>query len=70
MGEVIFEEFKGTDNMELHLNRHLAKRRVCAALESSLIKYGECAEILATWNGSGDTDPKKHDHEPGKASLR
>jgi len=33
MDEVIFEEFKGTGNMELHLDRQLAERRVWPALD-------------------------------------
>jgi transcription termination factor Rho len=33
MDEVIFEEFKGTGNMELDLDRHLADRRVWPALD-------------------------------------
>jgi len=33
MDEVIFEEFKGTGNMELHLDRALADRRVFPAIE-------------------------------------
>src|SRR5262249_11813451 len=33
MDEVIFEEFKGTGNMELHLERRLAERRVWPALD-------------------------------------
>lgn len=33
MDDVIFEEFKGTGNMELHLNRKLADRRVFPALD-------------------------------------
>ncbi|MEK3935815.1 transcription termination factor Rho [Sporosarcina sp. FSL W7-1349] len=33
MDEVIYEEFKGTGNMELHLDRHLAERRVFPALD-------------------------------------
>ena len=32
MDEVIFEEFKGTGNMELHLDRHLVDKRVFPAL--------------------------------------
>ena len=28
MDEVIFEEFKGTGNMELHLDRHLVDKRI------------------------------------------
>jgi transcription termination factor Rho len=33
MDEVIFEEFKGTGNMELHLDRRLADRRIWPALD-------------------------------------
>ena len=33
MDEVIYEEFKGTGNMELHLDRSLAERRVFPALD-------------------------------------
>jgi transcription termination factor Rho len=33
MDEVIFEEFKGTGNMELHLDRRLADRRVWPAID-------------------------------------
>jgi transcription termination factor Rho len=33
MDDVIFEEFKGTGNMELHLDRALVDRRVYPAIE-------------------------------------
>ncbi|WP_223144600.1 transcription termination factor Rho [Deferribacter autotrophicus] len=33
MDEVIFEEFKGTGNMELHLDRKLAERRIFPAID-------------------------------------
>jgi len=33
MDDVIYEEFKGTGNMELHLNRKLADRRIFPALD-------------------------------------
>ncbi|MBI3734402.1 MAG: transcription termination factor Rho [Chloroflexi bacterium] len=33
MDDLIYEEFKGTGNMELHLNRRLAERRVYPAFE-------------------------------------
>jgi transcription termination factor Rho len=33
MDEVIFEEFKGTGNMELRLDRHLAERRIYPAID-------------------------------------
>ena len=33
MDEVIFEEFKGTGNMELHLDRRLADKRLFPAID-------------------------------------
>ncbi|MBU1077875.1 MAG: transcription termination factor Rho, partial [Spirochaetes bacterium] len=33
MDEVIFEEFKGTGNMEIHLDRNLADRRIFPAID-------------------------------------
>jgi transcription termination factor Rho len=33
MDDVIYEEFKGTGNLELHLNRKMAERRVFPAFE-------------------------------------
>ncbi len=33
MHEVIFEEFKGTGNMEVHLDRRLVEKRVCPAID-------------------------------------
>jgi transcription termination factor Rho len=33
MDDVVYEEFKGTGNMELHLNRRLAERRVYPAFD-------------------------------------
>jgi transcription termination factor Rho len=33
MDEVIYEEFKGTGNMEVHLDRRLADRRVYPAID-------------------------------------
>jgi transcription termination factor Rho len=36
MDEVIYEEFKGTGNMELHLDRNLADRRIWPSLDITL----------------------------------
>jgi transcription termination factor Rho len=36
MDDVIYEEFKGTGNMELHLNRKLADRRIFPAIDVKL----------------------------------
>lgn len=33
MDDIIYEEFKGTGNMELHLDRHLANRRIFPAID-------------------------------------
>ncbi len=33
MDDVIYEEFKGTGNMEIHLDRHLAERRIFPAID-------------------------------------
>lgn len=33
MDEVIYEEFKGTGNMELHLSRKIAEKRVFPAID-------------------------------------
>jgi transcription termination factor Rho len=33
MDEVIYEEFKGTGNMEIHLDRGLAERRIYPAID-------------------------------------
>ncbi len=36
MDEVIFEEFKGTGNMEVHLDRHLVERRIFPSINVEL----------------------------------
>jgi len=44
MDEVIFEEFKGTGNMELHLDRQLSDKRIFPAIE--MAKSGTRKEEL------------------------
>ena len=44
MDDVIFEEFKGTGNMELHLDRELVSKRIFPAL--SMDKSGTRKEEL------------------------
>jgi transcription termination factor Rho len=44
MDEVIFEEFKGTGNMELHLDRKLADRRIFPAID--IVRSGTRKEEL------------------------
>jgi transcription termination factor Rho len=46
MDEVIFEEFKGTGNMELHLSRNIAEKRIFPAI--NLTKSGTRKEELLT----------------------
>ncbi len=56
MDDVIFEEFKGTGNMELHLDRKMSERRIFPAVdifksgtrkENLLLSYDE---LTASWN--------------------
>ena len=44
MDDIIFEEFKGTGNMELHLSRELADRRIFPAID--ILKSGTRREEL------------------------
>ena len=46
MDEVIYEEFKGTGNMELHLDRKIAERRVYPAI--NIRRSGTRREELLT----------------------
>lgn len=52
MDDLIYEEFKGTGNMELHLDRHLAERRIFPAID--IQRSGTRQEELLY-------DPKKYD---------
>lgn len=46
MDDVIYEEFKGTGNMEIHLDRRIAERRIYPAI--NIIKSGTRREELLT----------------------
>jgi transcription termination factor Rho len=52
MDDVIFEEFKGTGNMELHLDRHLSDKRVFPAINilSSATRRDELLYHPQEWN--------------------
>ena len=52
MDEVIYEEFKGTGNMELHLDRRLADRRF-------LPRHRHCSQ----WHPSGRAALRRRNHE-------
>jgi transcription termination factor Rho len=66
MDEVIFEEFKGTGNMELVLDRRLADRRIYPAIdiqrtstrkEELLMEKGELAKVYLLRNFLADMPP-------------
>ena len=46
MDEVIYEEFKGTGNMEVHLERKIAERRIFPAI--NILRSGTRREDLLT----------------------
>ena len=46
MDEVIYEEFKGTGNMEVHLERKIAERRIFPAI--NILRSGTWREDLLT----------------------
>ncbi|PAV31377.1 transcription termination factor Rho [Virgibacillus profundi] len=52
MDDVIYEEFKGTGNMELHLDRHLAERRIFPAID--ILRSGTRKEELLVDKGHLD----------------
>ena len=53
MDDVIFEEFKGTGNMEIHLDRKLSERRIFPAID--LAKSGTRKEELLLTLSAGDS---------------
>ncbi len=53
MDDVIYEEFKGTGNMELHLDRRLSERRIFPAFD--IVRSGTRREELLL--SSGDAQP-------------
>ena len=63
MDEVIFEEFKGTGNMELHLDRRLVDRRVYPAIDVNRSRHAQ-----------GRTAPQRRrtaaDPHPAQGALR
>lgn len=52
MDDVIYEEFKGTGNMELHLERRLAERRIFPAID--IVRSGTRREELLLSKGELD----------------
>ena len=68
MDEVIFEEFKGTGNMELHLDRRLVDKRVWPAIDIN--RSGTRKEELLLHPRRGRTrphpPPRAQRHAPGR----
>ena len=52
MDEVIFEEFKGTGNMEIRLDRQLAEKRIFPAIDIEASGTRK-EELLMTERGAG-----------------
>ena len=52
MDDVIFEEFKGTGNMELHLDRKLVDKRVWPAIDINRSRHSQRG-IAGSSRGSG-----------------
>ena len=50
MDDVIYEEFKGTGNMELQLNRRLAERRIFPAIDIEKSSTRAEEKLLSTEN--------------------
>ena len=68
MDEVIFEEFKGTGNMELHLDRKLSEKRIFPAInlnksgtrrEDLLMNQDELEAIWYMRRALGNRDPQE-----------
>ena len=64
MDDVIFEEFKGTGNMELHLDRKLSEKRIFPAVdinksgtrrEDLLLSQGEMEAIWSIRRAMGNS---------------
>ena len=60
MDEVIFEEFKGTGNMEVVLSRQLAERRIFPAIDIAALRHPQGGEAL----------PAQGDREDPQAARR
>lgn len=62
MDEVIYEEFKGTGNMELHLSRKIAEKRVFPAIDYNRSGTRK-EELLTTQEELQKCDPAQN-HSP------
>jgi transcription termination factor Rho len=55
MDEVIFEEFKGTGNMELVLDRHIADKRIFPAIDINRSGTRKEELLLSEWSSTAST---------------
>ena len=73
MDEAIFEEFKGTGNMELRLDRRLSERRIYPAIDvdASSTATRSCSSTASScrWSGScAVLRPRRRRHRLGLSS--
>ena len=72
MDQVIFEEFKGTGNMELVLDRNLANQRIYPALDiaASGTRKEEKLLYARRLNAAAAHSPAADHHVPGRRRSR
>ena len=68
MDEVIFEEFKGTGNMELHLDRRLVDKRVWPAIDIEPLRHPPRGAAAGPEELQAGLSPAQgaQRHEPGR----
>ena len=70
MDELIFQEFKGTGNMELVLDRKLADRRVWPAIDIDAIGHAPRRKAAAARNAARRDDAPPHALDACTTSTR
>ena len=70
MDDVIYEEFKGTGNMEMHLNRKLAERRLFPAIDIERSSTRREELLAEPRNPGARLDAAAHDRRPGRRRRR
>lgn len=74
---MIYEEFKGTGNMEIHLNRNLSEKRIFPAIDiqrsgtrkEELLYNQEELEAVWTWRKASDSSSMQEVTEQFTAQL-
>jgi transcription termination factor Rho len=67
MDEVIYEEFKGTGNMEVHLDRRIAEKRVYPAININRSGTRREELLIAAGRAAEDLDPAQAAASDGRA---